>query len=305
MTCYDTLVVYRKQLGDVLLLQPALEELSGRGTVALFTRPAFADMLALMPGPVQTAPNWLPRAHNVYCFEAKPAALAYAAQVLGARRHLVLTRDQAPWWQGLVMHEKRIVPGGAAYRAALFHAMLGGRPDDFRPPRLRIPPDDWRPSGLPPAYGVIHPTSAWRSKTWSPEHWVKSLAGIGGDLTWVVSSGPSIWEVELAGAVATGLGNRALNLAGRTSLRQYLALLAGARIVLCVDGSASHLGAAFGRPVLTLFGPTNPEHWHWLSPMTPRLWAADFTSGRTPLLDAIPVAAVRDAVGRLLEHVHA
>lgn len=203
------------------------------------------------------------------------------------------------------MHEKRIVANGTAYRAALFHAMLGGHPDDFHPPRLRIPPDDWRPSGLPAAYGVIHPTSAWRSKTCSPERWIESLAGIGGDLTWVVSSGPSAWEVELARAVAEGLGDRALNLAGRTSLRQYLALLAGAQAVLCVDGSASHLGAAFARPVLTLFGPTNPVHWHWPSPTTPRLWAADFASGSKPPLDAIPVAAMRGAIDHLLEYVRA
>lgn len=52
----------------------------------------------------------------------------------GARRHLVLSRDRAPWWCGLIMHEKRIMLDGAAYRAALFHAMVGGLPEDFHPP---------------------------------------------------------------------------------------------------------------------------------------------------------------------------
>ncbi len=301
MPRYDSLVIYRKQLGDVLLLQPALEELAGRGSVALATRPGFADLLSLMPGPVQLAPRWLPRARQVYCLEARAGALAYAAQALGARRQLILTRDEAPWWQRLVMDEKRILLGGASYRAALFHAMAGGQPADFRPPRLRLPPVDWRPPGLPSAYGVIHPTSAWRRKTWSPQGWVEALAGIGSDLVWVVSSGSGAWEVELAGAIAAGLGSRAVNLAGRTSLRQYLGLLAGARLVLAVDGSASHLGAAFGLPVLTLFGPTNPSHWHWPTPATPRLWAADFSGEGKPPVDAIPVPAVRAAIVRLLE----
>lgn len=301
---FDYLVIYRKQLGDVLLLQPALEVLAGRGSVGLSTRPGFADLLALMPGPVHLAPETWPRAREVLCLEAKTAALLYAAQAFGARRRLILTRDEAPWWQALIFRDKQILPGGATYRGALFHAMAGGAPEDFRPPRLLPPPDDWQPPGLPAAYGLIHPTSAWQRKTWSPERWVEALQGLGSELPWVISSGPSPWEVELAGKLAAGLGQRAINLAGRTSLRQYLALLAGARIVFCVDGSASHLAAAFGKPVLTLFGPTNPAHWHWPTPTTPRLWAADFVAEKKPPVDAIPVAAVRQAAAALLELAH-
>lgn len=301
MPRYDSLVIYRKQLGDVLLLQPALAELAANGSVALATRPAFADLLALMPGPVCTAPTWLPKAKKLYCLEARKGALAYAAQAIGAQRTLLLTRDEAPWWQALFFSEMRVVPGGNAYRAALFHAAFGGKPEAFAPPRLNTPPADWLLAGLPSEYAVIHPTSAWRRKTWSPERWVEALRGLGDSLRWVVSSGPSAWEVELASQLAAGLGDRAINLAGQTTLRQYLTLLAGARLTLCVDGSASHISAAFGKPTLTLFGPSNPAHWHWPTPSTPRLWAADFVTENKPPVDAIPVEVVRAATAKLLE----
>ncbi len=42
---FDNVVVYRKKPDDVLLLQPTLEALSKRRTVALHTRPALANML--------------------------------------------------------------------------------------------------------------------------------------------------------------------------------------------------------------------------------------------------------------------
>lgn len=301
MTCYDNLVIYRKQLGDVLLLQPALATLASRGTVALATNPAFSDLVTLMPGPVYMAPQWLPKARQIYCLETRASAMAYAAQGLGARRTLILTRDKAPWWRSLIFGEMHVAPGNNTYRARLFHGALGGQPEDFSPPSLTPPPLNWQIETVPAIYGVIHPTSAWQRKTWAPERWIEALRGIDTSLRWVVSSGTTPWEVKLAGAVAAGLGEQAINLAGKTSLRQYIALLSGACVTLCVDGSSSHISAAFGKPTLTLFGPTNPTHWHFETPKTPRLWAADFAGERKPPVDAIPVIAVRNEVHRLLE----
>lgn len=304
MKHYDSLVIYRKQLGDVLLLQPALAVLARRGSVALATNPAFADLIALMPGPVHVAPKYLPDARQVYCLEARAGAMAYAAQAIRAKKVLILTRDKAPWWQSLVFNERLVFPGATSYRAKLFHGALGGKPEEFSPPTLNTPPPEWQIKGLPTTYGVIHPTSAWKRKTWAPEHWVEALRGVDNSLRWVISSGATPWEVKLAGEVAAGLGDQAIDLSGKTTLRQYLGLLSGARLTLCVDGSASHISAAFGRPTLTLFGPTNPMHWHFQTTTSPRLWAADFVSESKPPVNSIPVAAVRNELGRLLEITH-
>ncbi len=48
-------------------------------------------------------------------------------------------------------------------------------------------------------------------------------------------------------------------LAGEIGLAEWVALLGGAAVVLCNDSAALHLAVALGRPVVTIFGPTNPK----------------------------------------------
>jgi heptosyltransferase-2 len=48
------------------------------------------------------------------------------------------------------------------------------------------------------------------------------------------------------------------NLAGETSLRDFLAWLAHADYILCNDSGAMHVAALFGRPGTALFGSTEP-----------------------------------------------
>jgi ADP-heptose:LPS heptosyltransferase len=49
-----------------------------------------------------------------------------------------------------------------------------------------------------------------------------------------------------------------LNLAGKTNLRQLVALLERAELVIANDSGPMHIAAALGRPLVTMFGPTNP-----------------------------------------------
>lgn len=299
----NVLVIFRKQIGDVLLLQPALERLSRRdGRVSIYARTGFADMLALMPGDIQLAEDSLfPRVKDVYCLESRPAAILQAARALGARKHLLLSRDNAPWWRRLIFDEYKVVDGTNRYRAALYQDLFGFSDEVFVPPRLGLPPADWRPEGLPAAYVVVHPTAAWRQKTWPAANWVNAMRRIRPDASWVLTAGPTRWEVEFAQEIANSFGTRNLiNLAGRTSFRQYLAVLASASATLCVDGSASHISSAFGRPTLTLFGPSNAVRWHWPSNRNVCLKAGDFVVQSKPPVSGIPVDAVVEVASDLL-----
>ncbi|MDX6765351.1 MAG: lipopolysaccharide heptosyltransferase II [Candidatus Methylacidiphilales bacterium] len=49
------------------------------------------------------------------------------------------------------------------------------------------------------------------------------------------------------------------NLAGETSLREFLGWLAHASCVLCNDSGAMHVAAMFGRPGAAIFGSTEPR----------------------------------------------
>ena len=61
--------------------------------------------------------------------------------------------------------------------------------------------------------------------------------------------------VELAGESGAG---QLLNLAGSTTIGQAEALIAGSELVVAVDTGLGHMGVAFDRPTVMLFGATLP-----------------------------------------------
>ena len=61
--------------------------------------------------------------------------------------------------------------------------------------------------------------------------------------------------VKLAGANRNG---RLLNLAGRTTIAEAAGLVAGSELVVAVDTGLGHMGIAFDRPTVMLFGSTRP-----------------------------------------------
>ncbi len=65
-------------------------------------------------------------------------------------------------------------------------------------------------------------------------------------------------DVTLGDEIIAGLGGRAANLAGRTTPSQLAAVLSGCDLLIGIDSGPMHVAAAMGRPVVGLFGPTNP-----------------------------------------------
>jgi heptosyltransferase-1 len=108
--------------------------------------------------------------------------------------------------------------------------------------------------GLTPGrYAVLMPGANWVTKQWP----VERFAGLVGPLRErfglesVVAGGPDV----------AGLAERipgTVNLAGRTNLRQLVALLERATLVVANDSGPMHIAAALGRPLVTPYGPTNP-----------------------------------------------
>lgn len=290
------LVIYRKQLGDLLLLQPALTFLAERHgwPVAVAGRPGTAELLSLMPGRIGSVEPLatLAGARRLYCFQT--ADTWRAALVPAGEKILCLTRSTAAGFvQRRVFDQISVEAAADSYRALVNFRLVGGAAADFAPPRLHAPPAAWLPAGLPERYVLLHPTSAWREKSWSASHWAEVLRHLGQAWPVVLTSGRSDWEQALCREIVAAAPDRVLDLGGKTSLREYFAIVHRASAVLCVDGSASHLAAAFGRPALTLFGPTNPVHWHWPTPAQRALSAEQFAPGvRKPAVDGIPVAAV-------------
>ena len=78
-----------------------------------------------------------------------------------------------------------------------------------------------------------------------------------GNCLWLAFGGKSDWE--LCDEIARLAGGGVLNLAGKTSLRQLMALLKLCRVVLTNDTGPMHVAAALGTPVVVPFGSTSPE----------------------------------------------
>ncbi|NLB70162.1 MAG: lipopolysaccharide heptosyltransferase II [Lentisphaerae bacterium] len=66
-------------------------------------------------------------------------------------------------------------------------------------------------------------------------------------------------ERELCESVACGIGDRAVNLAGKTDLREFAAVLGHCHLVLCNDSGGMHLASAAGVPVVAVYGITDPS----------------------------------------------
>jgi heptosyltransferase-2 len=64
-------------------------------------------------------------------------------------------------------------------------------------------------------------------------------------------------------------------LAGKTSLRDAMALIGAARGVVSNDSGLMHVAAAFGVPQVAVFGSTSPEHTPPLNPRARVLWLKD------------------------------
>jgi heptosyltransferase-2 len=127
-----------------------------------------------------------------------------------------------------------------------------------------------RGDGIGNPYAMIFPGANFgASKCWPPERFAELarwLAGGGAGRPWWVMLGGAAGEAPVLEEIArrgAGEGSgRIINLAAKsppTSLGTVKALTAGADLVLCNDTGPRHFAAAFRRPLVTLFGPTDPR----------------------------------------------
>lgn len=111
------------------------------------------------------------------------------------------------------------------------------------------------------SYHVLHPCASTAMRDWCVEEWA-SLATMLSDSGIVpVISGHGDRDERTAARIEA-LEPRVVNLVGKLSWEELVALLGGADQVYSVDTVVGHLAAALNKPVITIIGGmVDPCHW--------------------------------------------
>jgi heptosyltransferase-2 len=105
--------------------------------------------------------------------------------------------------------------------------------------------------------GICPGASFGPAKRWLPDRYAKLadrlIDALGADVLIFGSRA----EMPLAEAVARAMEHTPVLVAGKTTLREFMALLAKCHLVVTNDSGPMHLVAALGLPLLAIFGSTN------------------------------------------------
>ncbi len=159
-------------------------------------------------------------------------------------------------------------------------ATMGANPVAL-PPRLHVVPDEVQAvahrfsldavaATARPLFGLNPGAEYGAAKRWPPDRFVAAARQIQQrtNCAWLLLGGPS--DLSAANAIYSALAQRPpassldacpsplFNLAGKTTLRELMALLKLCRVLLTNDTGPMHLAAALGTPVVVPFGSTSP-----------------------------------------------
>jgi len=205
-----------------------------------------------------------------------------------AGRSLLLTLAVPPRPGAMAMRKRapgeirRLVQSGggpALYPATAHHvhhylhlaAALGASPEPLAP-RLAIGAEETEEArvkfGLTraagrPWFGLNPGAEYGPAKRWPPERFAEAARALSEKTRcrWVLFGGANERALaeKIAGDIGRATGEPALNLAGKTSLRELAAALKACDLVLTNDTGPMHLAAAAGAAVAAVFGSTSPE----------------------------------------------
>lgn len=107
---------------------------------------------------------------------------------------------------------------------------------------------------------VLHPGARWSNKRWPVENYgglVRELISSGLPLRFAILGAKS--DKALGAAIHTAAPEHCLDLTGQTSLSEMIEWIRLARVMVTNDTGPMHVAAALDKPVVAVFGPTNPS----------------------------------------------
>lgn len=197
---------------------------------------------------------------------ARSGFLAFATR---AARRIGFRNAREFGWLGL--NERHRIPASLhSVDRMLEIVRASGAPCDTADMRLYTPPDAiaslerddvFRPI-LDENYIVLAPTSRWAAKQWPPDRFAECVAqlldGSGTRRVVIVGAEGERHQIEPLLELARR-DSRLVDLVGRTSIGQMMAIIERARLVIANDSAALHIAVGFDRPIVALYGPTRVD----------------------------------------------
>jgi len=292
-------VIRLRSLGDCVLTTPALHLLKQARPdlrLAVLVEDRFAplfegnpDLDALLP------PNGLRGWRPELCLNLHGGTRSMVlAAISGARMRAGFAHFRYSWLLNVkipraqeILGINRKVHTAEHLASAMFYLGV---------PRVEIPrarlfatsplPAQSAPSrALAKPYAVIHPIASDPTKTWSATGFLQIAKHLKAHLepVFIAGAGEDLREFDgyrtIAGAPLSGIKS----------------LISGASVFVGNDSGPAHIAAAFGIPVVVLFGSSDPEIWRpWKTP-------SEVITGPAGIQSIAP-AAVMEALERLRVH---
>ena len=286
------LVIAPQWIGDAVMSQPLLARLAARGEqIAVAALPWVAPVYRAMPQVGEVIE--LPFAHGRLDW----AARRRVARELRGRFDVAYVLPNSlksaliPWLAGIPKRigyagESRFVllnqrlpnPGGRPPMVAFYSALAGQAAPEGERPLMEFSASALeaaaRVAGVERgAYWVFAPGAEYGpAKCWPAAHYAelaRSLHEASGPPVLLLGSGK---EAALCESIAAAAPGACRVLAGKTSLLDAMALIAGSRGMVSNDSGLMHVAAAFGVPQAAVFGSTSPEHTPPLNPRARVIW---------------------------------
>ncbi len=238
-----------RSLGDCVLTTPALALLKQHRPdlkISVIVEPRFAEIFAANPDVDETRDS-MTRADLVLNLHGGTRSMVLTALSraklrtgFAHHRYSFVYSHKIPTAQEILGVSRRV---HTAEHLASAVFSLGVPQQEI--PRARLfadPPPDRRP------YAVIHPFASAPGKAWPAARFIE------------IAKNLNLEPVFLAGPV-DDLEPFAKFQTSRESLRVTKSLLSGASLFIGNDSGPAHIAAAFGTPVVVLFGPSDPVTW--------------------------------------------
>ena len=300
---FNSLVIAPQWIGDAVMTEPLLRRLNARGErITVGALPWVAPVYRAMPQVAEVIE--FPFAHGGLQFKArrtiakqiegrfdtayvcpnslKSALLPFLASIPKRVGYLGEARV------GLLTHRLKN-PKNKPPMVAFYSALSGegGLADDR--PQLQMAPEPISQAlnALGLANGgfyVFAPGAEYGpAKRWPAAHFAELAAKLDLPVVLLGSGKEASLCEEIAAPVNSSQPGKCLNVAGKTSLPQALALIAASKATVSNDSGLMHVAAALGVPQIAIFGSSSPLHTPPLSDKAVVLWLKNDAAYQPPL----------------------